>query len=167
MLTILCHGRASGSDSKKARETCVAGEGRYRFCLQARTSPPRRQTATLCTVEEGVYVGAMLPFGLRSATTIFTAIADGLQWIARQTGVELIEHYLHGRLHSDGRATCTIHPVNKALTSSSRRVRNSAFHLPSTSRRAHAPNLRFWLGNSKLISCFPSSNSFHRHAGGR
>ena len=44
--------------------------------------------------KEGVYVDAMLPFGLRSAPRIFTAIADCLQWIVRQRGVELIEHYL-------------------------------------------------------------------------
>ena len=43
---------------------------------------------------KGVYVDAMLPFGLRSAPKIFTAIADGLQWIARQRGVDLVEHYL-------------------------------------------------------------------------
>ena len=42
----------------------------------------------------GVYVDTMLPFGLRSAPKIFTAIADGLEWIARQNGVTRIEHYL-------------------------------------------------------------------------
>ena len=42
----------------------------------------------------GVYVDAMLPFGLRSAPKIFTAIADGLEWIARRRGVSRIEHYL-------------------------------------------------------------------------
>ena len=44
--------------------------------------------------KNGIYADAMLPFGLRSAPVIFTAVADGLQWIARQRGVELIEHYL-------------------------------------------------------------------------
>ena len=36
----------------------------------------------------------MLPFGLRSAPKIFTAVADGLEWIIRQRGVRNIDHYL-------------------------------------------------------------------------
>ena len=38
--------------SRLGRGALLHGEGRYRFCLQARTSPPRRQTATGRTVEE-------------------------------------------------------------------------------------------------------------------
>ena len=41
-----------------------------------------------------VYVDAQLPFGLRSASKIFTTVADGLEWIAKQRGSGLIEHYL-------------------------------------------------------------------------
>ena len=41
-----------------------------------------------------VYVDTRLPFGLRSAPKVFTAVADGLEWIARQRGVGLIRHYL-------------------------------------------------------------------------
>ena len=37
---------------------------------------------------------ACLPFGLRSAPLIFTALADGLEWIVRQQGVHFIYHYL-------------------------------------------------------------------------
>ena len=40
------------------------------------------------------YVDAMLPFGLRSAPKIFTALADALEWILRQHGVVHIDHYL-------------------------------------------------------------------------
>ena len=40
------------------------------------------------------YVDATLPFGLRSAPMIFTALADGLQWILQHRGVSYIEHYL-------------------------------------------------------------------------
>ena len=36
----------------------------------------------------------MLPFGLRSAPKIFTAVADALEWVARQRGVSEIDHYL-------------------------------------------------------------------------
>ena len=41
-----------------------------------------------------VYVDTRLPFGLRSAPKIFTAIADGLEWIAIQRGARWIKHYL-------------------------------------------------------------------------
>lgn len=41
-----------------------------------------------------VYVDGMLPFGLRSAPKIFNAVADALQWIVTQEGVEHIFHYL-------------------------------------------------------------------------
>ena len=42
----------------------------------------------------GMYVNTRLPFGLQSEPTIFTAIADSLEWIVWQQGVRLIEHYL-------------------------------------------------------------------------
>ena len=41
-----------------------------------------------------VYVDGMLPFGLRSAPIIFTAIADALEWCIRQAGVDDVFHYL-------------------------------------------------------------------------
>ena len=41
-----------------------------------------------------LYIDSVLPFGLRSAPKIFTAIADGLQWtLQRQGSCELL-HYL-------------------------------------------------------------------------
>ena len=41
-----------------------------------------------------LYIDGMLPFGLRSAPIIFTAVADALEWIFRQQAVEEIDHYL-------------------------------------------------------------------------
>ena len=41
-----------------------------------------------------LYVDVMLPFGLRSAPKIFTAVADALEWCISQHGVEYIFHYL-------------------------------------------------------------------------
>ena len=41
-----------------------------------------------------MYVESRLPFGLRSAPKIFTAIADAIEWFARQQGVRDIYHYL-------------------------------------------------------------------------
>ena len=41
-----------------------------------------------------VYVDATLPFGLRSAPKIFTAVADACEWILRQWGLHQVRHYL-------------------------------------------------------------------------
>ena len=38
---------------------------------------------------------SVLPFGLRSAPKIFTALADALEWVVQQTGVEVVLHYLN------------------------------------------------------------------------
>ena len=40
------------------------------------------------------YFDKMLPFGLRSAPKIFSAVADGLQWILVQQGVTHLLRYL-------------------------------------------------------------------------
>ena len=37
---------------------------------------------------------AALPFGLRSAPKIFTALADAIEWIAKSQGVQHLWHYL-------------------------------------------------------------------------
>ena len=56
--------------------------------------PVRPQDRSLLGVQwEGqLYVDAALPFGLRSAPNIFNALADGLEWIAKQHGVEYLWH---------------------------------------------------------------------------
>ena len=41
-----------------------------------------------------LYVDTALPFGLRSAPKIFTAVADAAQWIIQREGVDFIIHYL-------------------------------------------------------------------------
>ena len=41
-----------------------------------------------------IYVDTMLPFGLRSAPKIFTALADALEWGIRQWGAHFVAHYL-------------------------------------------------------------------------
>ena len=41
-----------------------------------------------------LYVDAMLPFGLRSAPKIFTAVVDALQWCICKKGVHGLDHYL-------------------------------------------------------------------------
>ena len=40
------------------------------------------------------FVDATLPFGLRSAPKIFTALADAVEWVLRKRGVQCVAHYL-------------------------------------------------------------------------
>ena len=41
-----------------------------------------------------VYVDKTLPFGLRSAPLLFSALADALAWAMKQKGVTFVEHYI-------------------------------------------------------------------------
>lgn len=38
--------------------------------------------------KDQIFVDGMLPFGLRSAPKIFNAVADALEWIVGQEGIE-------------------------------------------------------------------------------
>ena len=44
--------------------------------------------------EDHIYIDRMLPFGLRSAPKIFSAVADALQWILSTKGITHSLHYL-------------------------------------------------------------------------
>ena len=44
--------------------------------------------------DKGLYVDAVLPFGLRSAPKVFTALADALEWVIKREGVQKLFHYL-------------------------------------------------------------------------
>ena len=44
--------------------------------------------------EGGLYIDTVLPFGLRSAPKVFSAIADAIEWIALHAGVSVLLHYL-------------------------------------------------------------------------
>ncbi len=44
--------------------------------------------------EGRVFLDTTLPFGLRSAPKIFTAVADALEWVLRDQGERWIMHYL-------------------------------------------------------------------------
>lgn len=44
--------------------------------------------------QDSVYIDKVLPFGLRSAPKIFSAVADAIQWILYLNGVDNIIHYL-------------------------------------------------------------------------
>ena len=44
--------------------------------------------------EGSLFVNSALLFGLRSAPKIFSALADALEWLIRNEGVESVMHYL-------------------------------------------------------------------------
>ena len=44
--------------------------------------------------EGSLFIDTALPFGLRSAPKIFTALADAAEWVVHQRGVEFVIHYL-------------------------------------------------------------------------
>ena len=46
------------------------------------------------TWEGSLFIDATLPFGLRSAPKIFSAVADAAEWMVRDEGVTSIMHYL-------------------------------------------------------------------------
>ena len=56
-----------------------------------------------------LYIDTALPFGLRSAPKIFTALADAIEWIAKNNGIQFIIHYLDDFLLLDapGLQQCT------------------------------------------------------------
>ena len=46
------------------------------------------------SLKSQIYINTILPFGLRSAPLIFTAVADAIQWIMEVQGVKHVMHYL-------------------------------------------------------------------------
>ena len=60
---------------------------------QVPVHPEDRPLLGMCW-QGSYYADTTLPFGLRSAPLIFSAIADALEWITRQRGVEHVYHYI-------------------------------------------------------------------------
>ena len=54
-----------------------------------------------------IYVDTVLPFGLRSAPKIFTALVDGLEWIIQKRGVRYLFSSLPGWLYHHRRSQIT------------------------------------------------------------
>jgi len=61
-----------------------------------RMIPVHPQDTLLLGMEwEGfIYIDKALPFGLRSAPLLFTAVADALQWVMQKRGVSYVDHYI-------------------------------------------------------------------------
>ena len=80
----------------------VVGAGRGAFLAKAdvkqayRMVPVHPEDRLLLGMvwDDSLFVDSALPFGLRSAPKIFNALADALEWLIRQEGVESIMHYL-------------------------------------------------------------------------
>ena len=80
----------------------ILAEGQGSFMVKAdikeayRMVPVRPQDQLLLGVmwQDSVYIDKVLPFGLRSAPKIFSAVADAIQWILHLNGVDNIIHYL-------------------------------------------------------------------------
>ena len=70
-------------------------ENGYQTGIQNGTGPPGRQLPSRYEITGAVYVDKVLPFGLRSAPLIFTAMADALQWMTECNGAMFIDHYIN------------------------------------------------------------------------
>ena len=55
---------------------------------------PDDRSLIAMTWKEKIYVDTVLPFGLRSAPKIFSAVADALEWILLEQGISVCLHYL-------------------------------------------------------------------------
>ena len=55
--------------------------------------------------EGQLFVDTVLPFGLRSAPKLFTAVADAVEWIAKLRGIQPLFHYLDDFLLVSSSAT--------------------------------------------------------------
>lgn len=80
----------------------VVGEGRGALLVKAdikeayRMVPVHPDDQPLLGIlwNNKIYIDKMLPFGLRSAPIIFSAVADALQWILIKQGIANLLHYL-------------------------------------------------------------------------
>ena len=99
----ICPERASLSyASVNHLATMILSEGRGSFMVKAdikeayRMIPihPHDQPLLGVRWHDSVFIDKALPFGLRSAPKIISAVADALQWILKQQGIENNIHYL-------------------------------------------------------------------------
>ena len=96
-----------------------------------------------------VYMYAALPFGLRSAPLIFTALADGLQWVLQQPGTSFIAHYLDDFItlgpsgtsqRADNQRNIIIRNLHRIGSSTGNSQMRGSLHLSSLSRYRNQHN---------------------------
>ena len=93
-----------------------------------------------------VYMDAALPFDLRSAPLIFTALADGLQWVLQQLGTSFIAYYLDNfiTLGPLGTSHCTDNQCN-IIIRNLHRVGSSTGNSQMRGPQVHGGAGAFWI----------------------
>ena len=94
MFTTVRNSGARSWPSAGLWQGCSNGQTRLEERLSENTSAPQRSNAARYRVGGVTYIDKALPFGLRSAPKIFSAIADALTWAMIQAGVHTVIHYL-------------------------------------------------------------------------
>ena len=86
--------RSRGTDHIPARQRHTHGKDRYCPCYRNVPVYPDDRHLLGMEWEGSIYVDSVLPFGLRSAPKIFSALSDTLEWIFLRNQVQYILHYL-------------------------------------------------------------------------
>ena len=97
----------------------VVSEGKGSFLVKAdiqeayRMIPVHPEDQHLLGVrwERTVYIDRVLPFGLRSAPKLFSAVADALHWILHKKGIKKSLHYLDDFILVVGNHQMAVHTV--------------------------------------------------------
>ena len=123
-----------------------------------RTIPVHPEDHHLLSVtwEGNTYIDRALPFGLRSAPKIFSAVADMIAWALHCAGIQHQIHYLDDFLFmgapnsEQGHKHWRLHSVCLSIWAS---------HWPNKKQRVHHPAYRFW-----GFSLIPRLSSFDYRA---
>ena len=70
------------------------GESRHPGGLQSSRCPPVRPAVSGIVLEGTFFIDKVLPFGLRTAPKLFSALADAMMWMLHHRGVVNTIHYL-------------------------------------------------------------------------
>ena len=93
MFTLVCDGGRCSKGSTSSGCWLSARKGGHKECLQVVPVHPNDRWLLGMQWEGALYIDKTLPFGLRSAPKLFTALADAAMWILRQEGINFVIHY--------------------------------------------------------------------------
>ena len=94
MLSQLCLRRSRGAVHHNSWAVHSLAKNRPKKCVSYGTYPPQDWHLLGVCWEGSVFVDQALPFGLRSAPLLFTAVADAIGWALIQAGASPLIHYL-------------------------------------------------------------------------
>ena len=157
----------------------ILAEGQGSFMVKAdikeayRMVPVHPQDQLLLGVmwQDSVYIDKVLPFGLRLAPKIFSAVADAIQWILHLNGVDNIIHYLDDyvlvakdREQADYQKAQLISTFTELgvplepskLKGPSQCLSFLGIEVDSVARQLHLPQEKMKLLKEKLRSCIDS-----------